>query len=284
MPFSGVLGQQTLKGYILDEDSGELLVGASILEKGTTNGTVTDTSGYFEIQLESSKPILIVSYIGYKLQEVEVGDRTQIELKLKYSCIKCWFDYQTIAFQLRSGLINTPFGASLKIKSPILYKETLISLNGRFQTNLKGNQYRTLELGINHLLSSCNFSLDVNLQYEDFKVPEFQNMNAYSLALYPYWRKRINPIIGIKKLGYSDYESQISTELESLLGLGVNTHIGRPFYIGIVSSIYFNNKLTNYDVKLNRKFKQLNGFIHFFKIQDITELSIGVGHTFQYYR
>ena len=56
---------QTARGIIVDQN-GEPIIGASILEKGTTNGTITDIDGNFSLSVSSSKAILVVSYLGYK--------------------------------------------------------------------------------------------------------------------------------------------------------------------------------------------------------------------------
>ena len=58
-----------IKGNILDT-KGESIIGASILEKGTTNGTITDIDGNFSLDVSSRQSILIISYIGYKTQEI----------------------------------------------------------------------------------------------------------------------------------------------------------------------------------------------------------------------
>lgn len=61
----------TVTGRVVD-GTGEPIIGASIIEKGTTNGTVTDMDGRFSLTIDSSKPVLVISYIGYKAQEVKV--------------------------------------------------------------------------------------------------------------------------------------------------------------------------------------------------------------------
>lgn len=61
-----------VKGVVTDE-SGEPLPGVSILEKGTTNGTVTDLDGNFTLQVASSESILVFSFIGMQGLERTVG-------------------------------------------------------------------------------------------------------------------------------------------------------------------------------------------------------------------
>ena len=59
---------------IVKEANGEPIIGASILEKGTTNGTVTDLDGNFSLSAEKGS-VLLISYIGYKSQEITVDGK-----------------------------------------------------------------------------------------------------------------------------------------------------------------------------------------------------------------
>lgn len=61
---------QTITGTILDGDQGFGLIGATVLEKGTQNGTITDIDGNFELVAQTDNPVVIVSYIGYAEQEI----------------------------------------------------------------------------------------------------------------------------------------------------------------------------------------------------------------------
>ena len=63
---------KTVSGTILDA-AGEPIVGANVVEKGTTNGTITDVDGRFSLAVASGAT-LQVSYIGYVTQEVSVSD------------------------------------------------------------------------------------------------------------------------------------------------------------------------------------------------------------------
>lgn len=69
-----------VKGKVTDEN-GDGVIGASVMEKGTSNGVVTDVDGNFSLQVESAST-LVVSYIGYTTREVAVGNRTSIEISL----------------------------------------------------------------------------------------------------------------------------------------------------------------------------------------------------------
>ncbi len=76
----GVEIQSTVTGTIID-DAGVPLPGASVVEKGTTNGTQTDFDGNYTIEVDSGAT-LVISYIGYKSQEVAVDGRSTIDVTL----------------------------------------------------------------------------------------------------------------------------------------------------------------------------------------------------------
>ncbi len=64
-----VLGQTKISGTVVDE-SNQSLPGASVLEKGTMNGTETDFDGKFSLNTTSNSGVLVVSFIGYKTVEI----------------------------------------------------------------------------------------------------------------------------------------------------------------------------------------------------------------------
>ena len=69
-----------VKGTVTDE-AGEPIVGASILVKGTTTGITTDFDGKFELTAPSNKSVLVISYIGYKTQELKVSANMKVVLQ-----------------------------------------------------------------------------------------------------------------------------------------------------------------------------------------------------------
>ena len=69
-----------ITGKITDE-KGEPLPGATVLEKGTTNGTTTDLDGKFQLN-SSENAILVISFVGYETREVSVNNRSVIDVQL----------------------------------------------------------------------------------------------------------------------------------------------------------------------------------------------------------
>ena len=74
--------KRTLLGTVVDASTGEALIGVNIRLKGTDTGTITDIDGKFSIEV-TSKSELLVSYIGYKSQELVVGDLGVMTIKME---------------------------------------------------------------------------------------------------------------------------------------------------------------------------------------------------------
>ena len=72
----------TVSGTIQDI-TGDPLAGASILEKGTFNGTVASGSGQFSLTVGNANGTLVVSFIGFTTQEIPLNGRTTVEIKLE---------------------------------------------------------------------------------------------------------------------------------------------------------------------------------------------------------
>ena len=75
-----MMQSRQISGQVVD-GNGEPIIGASVLVKGTSNGTITDIDGKF--QLQNASGILVVSYIGYKTQEITLKGQKNLEIVLK---------------------------------------------------------------------------------------------------------------------------------------------------------------------------------------------------------
>jgi TonB-linked SusC/RagA family outer membrane protein len=71
---ASVQAQKTVTGIVLSSEDNSPLPGASVVEKGTNNGTSTDFDGKFSLNVASDATTLVVSFIGYKTQEVTITD------------------------------------------------------------------------------------------------------------------------------------------------------------------------------------------------------------------
>lgn len=95
------MAQRTVRGTITDED-GETLIGASVLVQGTTIGTVTDLDGSFSIDVPDGRNVLSVSYTGYTPQDIEINNRSVVDITL------------SIAIEALQEVIVTAYGITTK--------------------------------------------------------------------------------------------------------------------------------------------------------------------------
>ena len=75
--------QLEIKGRVITANDKLPLPGASIIEKGTMNGVVTDFNGDFSISITNKNAILVISYVGYATKEIPVNDQTNFEIVLE---------------------------------------------------------------------------------------------------------------------------------------------------------------------------------------------------------
>lgn len=80
--FSTLSAQRAITGNVTDED-GEPLIGATILAKGTSAGTVTDIDGSFNLEVADNTTTLVFSYTGYATEEMALGASNVVNMTLK---------------------------------------------------------------------------------------------------------------------------------------------------------------------------------------------------------
>jgi TonB-linked SusC/RagA family outer membrane protein len=74
---------RSVSGTVLDARLGDGVPGATVLVKGTSRGVATDLDGKFSIELQPGDQILVVSFVGYLQQEVEIGNQSSITINLE---------------------------------------------------------------------------------------------------------------------------------------------------------------------------------------------------------
>lgn len=77
-----VMAQVEVSGVVRDNETGDPLLGATVLVKGTTNGTISDIDGLFKLSVNSQDVMLLISYTGYQTMEVKAGSNLQINLQV----------------------------------------------------------------------------------------------------------------------------------------------------------------------------------------------------------
>ncbi len=130
-----------LKGKVVD-DKGEPIIGASILEKGTTNGTITDVDGNFSLSV-SGKSRVVVSYIGYVSQELEAKTPLKVVLKEDNKTLD-----EVVVIGYGSVKKSNLTSSVSKITNDALENRPVSSVSEAFQGQLAGVQAQASSGGI----------------------------------------------------------------------------------------------------------------------------------------
>ena len=138
--------KKSIKGHVSDS-KGEALIGVNVVEAGTTNGTVTDIDGNFNLQLTTNNSKINFSYIGFKNITVVVGDRVTVDIVIEEET--SFLDelvvvgYGTMKQKDLTGAISTIKTEALQAESPRSVQDLLransAGLNIGFANSAKGS-------------------------------------------------------------------------------------------------------------------------------------------------
>ncbi len=128
------LQQKAVSGRVIDA-TGAVLPGVNVVEKGTTNGAITDASGRYNITVASEKSVLSFSSIGYTTQEVIVGTAATLDITLAES-ISALEEIVVVGYstQVRKSLT----GAISTVSAEAMAKETTANAITRLQGKAAG--------------------------------------------------------------------------------------------------------------------------------------------------
>lgn len=118
---------KTISGKVLAD--GEALFGASVVEKGTTNGTVTEMDGTFSLNVNSGA-VLVISYLGYEDVSITVGNQTNLTIQLKEDA-NVLDEVVAIGYGVQQKKLVT--GATVQVKGDQLVKQSAINPLGGLQ-------------------------------------------------------------------------------------------------------------------------------------------------------
>lgn len=131
-----VNAQVTVSGKVVD-DAGMEAIGATVLEKGTQNGVATDLNGKFKLSVKSNKATLVVSYVGFKTQEVALNGRSNVTVKL-VSDAQSLNETVVIGYGTQKKVTLT--GAVSQVNAEELLKAPVANLGNALQGHLPGVQ------------------------------------------------------------------------------------------------------------------------------------------------
>lgn len=133
----GVVSAQTtpIKGVVLSAEDNEPIIGASILVKGTTMGTVTDLDGVFSLHVPSSTNTLVISFIGMASQEVIAASNIRVLLKPDTQNLE-----EVIVVAYGTAKKTSFTGSASSVNAAAIDKRSLTSVVSALEGNASGVQ------------------------------------------------------------------------------------------------------------------------------------------------
>ena len=276
-------GQVKISGKVCDNNTGETLRGVNIIEHGTENKIVSETNGTFNLTVSNSESTIEITYLGYKKQEIKIGDKRYFEIKLKEDCFLDFFDYNNICLGLSTGILNSPIGGFVYIKQPIR-KIGLIYGEFDYQTDLKNSYKIEAHTGLLHLVAECDYDGDVYLNYrklvnQDFKFNSYSligklNLSKprifqnYSTLYFGYGISTLNT----PDIAYNDKSGYI---------LGFGTSISKPHININFITTYWTN-YWEYFGEIKWEYRNVLISMNYDNIKNHNELNLKLGYIFNY--
>ncbi len=151
----------TVSGNVVDE-TGEPLLGVTILEKGGSKGTVTDAAGNFSIETNEGS-ILVFSFVGFAVQEIPVKNAVNLRIQLKQDALTLnefvAVGYQTMRKGDLTGAISSVKAKELNLSSPTLGQALVGKVAGVQVSQVSGAPYASTKIRVRGV-GSVNASSD----------------------------------------------------------------------------------------------------------------------------
>jgi outer membrane receptor protein involved in Fe transport len=193
-----------LTGVVTDALTKDPLVGVSVVIKGTSQGTTTDASGTYSIQVPGGSAVLVFSFIGYLPQEIRVGNQTQLDIRLvstsesldqvvvsasrvEESITKAAVTVEKLgARQLQQSPAVSPFDALQNLKGVDLLTQSLTfkSVNVRGFGANNNNRFVQLTDGMDNRSPGLGFGFGNVAGISDLDIESIELIPGASSALY----------------------------------------------------------------------------------------------------
>lgn len=151
-----------ISGVVTDK-TGVSLIGASVMEKGSSNGVVTNQDGYFSLELTDSKSTIKVSYIGYKTLEIPYKGESNLHIQLvddsKSMDEVVVVGYQTMRKSNITGAVASVKSNELNLSTPTIGQSLVGKVSGVQISQVSGAPYNSTKIRVRGT-SSVNASSD----------------------------------------------------------------------------------------------------------------------------
>ncbi len=202
---------KTITGVVKDHQTGEPLIGVNVMEKGTTNGTITDIDGKYSVSVTGSTPVLVFSYIGYLTQSIPVSGQQVINVTMREDFEELdeivVIGYGTAKKKDLTGAISSVKTESLEVESPRSVQDLLRANVAGLAIGMSTNSAGTADVQIRgkNTLSASSTPLYVldgvifNGNLADINPMDIQSVDVLkdASAVAVYGAKAANGVIAI---------------------------------------------------------------------------------------
>jgi hypothetical protein len=223
---------------------------------------------------------LIVSFIGYIQQEINLSGRNDIEIMLKTDCIRDWFDAQKIRLYLNSGVINNPVGGQFDMSFPAYFGEGTLHVGIGYQTNLDKNRSLNGEVEFKHFIFNCDFDMNAGWFYRSIDFEDNFSARAFSLETNFNFR-RLGLIAGYSNLDFTRIEKDDDQTYAGPL-VGLRTSVPGKLRLLICGKMAIYKNKQEFMGEISRDSRYIDAFVRYYKWDTFDELSIGIGTSFTY--
>ncbi len=272
--------QVTVTGTVRSADDNSPMPGVSVIEVGTTNGTVTQANGQFSIEVKDTRSTLQFQFIGCITKEEPLNGQNHVDVTLKTDCIRDWFDVQKISLYACSGVINNPTGGRLDIAFPAYFGRGTLTSGISYQTNFSKNEFINGDVTLKHFIFTCNFDIDATWFYRRiaFKNDFKSTVNAFEVNLN---FRRFGIITGYSHLVFNTLEFNDRKNYNAPV-IGFRTWTGGSLRLAISGKVSIYNGKQEYLVDILRESRHVDVFIKYYTLESFSEVSLGIGTTFGY--
>lgn len=183
----------TVSGIVIEEMSGEPMPGVTVVVKGSTIGTVTDTEGRYSLSLPQNAQTLVFSFIGMRVEEKAINNQSTINAILTNDeqmieeMIEVNFDVEIKqSLQGRVAGVNSKSNTREIEAAPLVTtfveNQTTVEIEVAEPYSIKSNGEKTLvDLKAFEIPANYHYSVIPKLDKDAFLIAEISDWNQYSL-------------------------------------------------------------------------------------------------------
>ncbi|MEO7989190.1 MAG: SusC/RagA family TonB-linked outer membrane protein [Chryseolinea sp.] len=139
--------ERTVSGTVTSTEDGTGLPGVNIVVKGTTIGTVTDSNGKYTLSIPTSGGVLVFTFIGLKSEEIEIGERSIVDISLALDVTQL-SEVVVTALGIEKSAKSIGYSVS-KVKNEELTAGRAINVATALSGKVAGLQINTVNNGVN---------------------------------------------------------------------------------------------------------------------------------------